>query len=494
MKKTTRLLVLVMAIIMILPLVVACNNGGGEETPQSTTAADMVNTNPGEENTEYVSKLPSMNWEGDSFCVLGKDGGTYTQFTNFEIWREKMDETVVGDAVWTRNQTLKDKYNFVVEQELASNTYTEAQTLYDAQDHVYDLVIYKPINVFNHAVSGNLIDLKEVPYLDFNHPTWSDYINTELTIGGRLYCTSNKFLLQDKARTYTMYYNRELAREHNLGYLEDHIDNNTWTVEEFEKAARLLAFDLDGGGPGHIDDSFGVVAESYASFATLLYGTGFTLGTNDGATIELTGPTSAMDSRVNEVGKVWFDKTLAVCPSDFPGAGSGASMNIFIDRRALFMVGFPSDFDRGLNTNCTFEFGFMPFPKYDTNQDRYYNMMNFHNSSVFAIPYTSPDLERVGFYLEAISEESVGTTYPAYVDSKCKIQDSYDELSAKTLSLCFDSTTYDVVACLNPGGIFNMICDQIPSFRMNIFIRLYNTKGEKPQTELDEYITSFESQ
>jgi hypothetical protein len=136
----------------------------------------------------------------------------------------------------------------------------------------------------------------------------------------------------------------------------------------------------------------------------------------------------------------------------------------------------------------------MPFPKYDTNQERYYNMMNFHNSSVFAIPYTSPDLNSAGFYLEAISEESVGTTYPAYVDSKCKIQDSYDELSAKTLSLCLDSTTYDVVACLNPAGIFNMICDQIPSFRMNIFIRLYNSKGEKPQLELEDYITNFESQ
>jgi hypothetical protein len=169
-------------------------------------------------------------------------------------------------------------------------------------------------------------------------------------------------------------------------------------------------------------------------------------------------------------------------------------MEIFLAKRSLFMIGFPSDFDRGLNTSCTFELGFMPFPKYDEDQERYYNMMNFHNASVFAIPYTTLELDRTGFFLEAISEESVTTTYPAYVDSKCKIQDSYDELSANVLSLCFDSTTYDVVACLDPGGIFAIVCDQVPSFRMNVFVRLYNSKGDKPETELEEYITNFEAQ
>jgi hypothetical protein len=169
-------------------------------------------------------------------------------------------------------------------------------------------------------------------------------------------------------------------------------------------------------------------------------------------------------------------------------------MEIFLDRRALFMIGFPSDFDRGLNEKCTFEFGFMPFPKYDTTQERYYNMMNYHNASVFAIPYTVADLDQAGFYLEAISEESVGTTYPAYVDSKCKIQDSYDELTAKMLDLSLQSTSYDVVACINPGGIFSIVCDQIPSFRNNVFVRLYNSKGEKPQEALNEYIFGFKEQ
>ena len=494
MKSTLRIMALFLALLMLLPAIVAC---GKDDKGKEQNGGDQnaVTTDPN--SGEYVSKLPAYDWEGDAFYILGQDGGAYNQFTNFEIWRENMDGTVVGDAVYTRNDALKKKYNFIVEAELVDNTYTESQTLYDAQDDIYDLVIYNPMKVFNHAASGYLTDLYGIDYLDFDHPAGSSYINTQLTVGGKLYCTSNKFLLQDKARTYTMFYNRELAREYELGYLEDHVDNNTWTLEEFEKCCRLFSFDIDGGGAGGIGDSFGVVAESHASYATLLYGAGFTLGTNDGETITLTGATDAMNTIVTNTGKIWFDKNVTAVPEDFQPIDWAVSFNIFVEERAPFFISFPSDFDAGktgLNTKCNFEFGFMPFPKADSSQERYYNMMNYHNASVFAVPYTVSDLPQVGFYLEALSEESCDTSYTAYIDSKCKIQDSYDELTAKMLDLCFESTSYDVVACLDPGGIFTIICDQIPNFRTNIFIRLYNSKGDKPQTELDEYVTMFQEQ
>jgi hypothetical protein len=104
------------------------------------------------------------------------------------------------------------------------------------------------------------------------------------------------------------------------------------------------------------------------------------------------------------------------------------------------------------------------------------------------------DPAQVGFYLEAISEESCKTTYSAYVDSKCKVQDAYDETCAKMLDLCFDSSFIDILACLDPGGISTIIIEQIPSFRTNIFIRLYNSKGDRPQTELEDYIAGFAEQ
>ena len=493
MKKTLKVFALILAVLCLVPAIVACGGNGdeGNQGGNGTPAPGVVDT-----SDPYATKLPEYDWEEDVFYILGRDGGSYSMFTNFEIWRENMDGTVVGDAVYTRNENLRKKYNFIVEQELVSSPYSDAQTLYDAQDDVYDLVIYQPIKVFNHASSGYLLNLYDIEWLDFEHPTWNEAINDSLTIGGKLYATSNQFLLQDKARTYMMFYNRELARANGIGLIEDHVDNNTWTLEVYEQYCRTTTFDLDGGGLGNIGDSFGLAGSGYDVFAALAYGAGFSLGTNDGENITLTGATDTNNSIIDAVGKSFFDKTVSCAPKDFNPNDAYTCLNIFLDGRALFEISFPTDYDiaQGFNTNCTFELGVLPFPKYDESQERYYNFNNVHNSSVFAIPYTSTDPSQVGFYLEAISEESCKTTYSAYIDSKCKIQDAYDETCSRMLDLCFDSSFFDILACLDPGGISDIIIDQIPSFRTNIYIRLYNSKGDRPQTELDEYIAGFAEQ
>ena len=491
MNKALRLLVLVLAVAMLLPAVVACD-GGKTDDPSATTTGNVVNT-----EDPYETQLPTIDWDEDTFFVLGRDGGTYTQFNNFEISRETMDGDVVGDAVWTRNEALRKKYNFLVDHELVTNPASDALTLYDAQDDVYDLVIYKSNQVFTHASSGYLLDLNTVMYINFDHPTWNADINSELTVGGKLYASTSQFLLQDKARTYTLFYNRELARDYDMGYLEDHVDANTWTLEKFEEVSRKLTFDIDGGGAGDQADSFGVAAESYGSFVALVYGAGFRFGANDGETISLRGSDSstlnAMNNVITAVGKVWFDKTVLCEPQMFEVYDPESPTDIFCDERSLFFSSFPSAFDTGLNKKCTFEFGVVPFPKIDANQERYYNYMNISNDSIFAIPYTVADPAQVGFYLQAISEEACKTSYTAYIESKCKVQDSYDELTAKMLDMSFKCVTYDVVCMLNPGSIYSIIVSDIPFFNTNVFVRLYQNKGTAPADKLDELIAKFEA-
>ena len=488
MKKALRVLSLIMTILMFLPIIVACKNDSGSDGDSEK----IVSTDPAD---PYASKLPAYDWEGDTFFVLGRDAGGGGQDTNFEIYRESLTGDVVGDAVWTRNETLKRKYNFVVKQDLVENTFTKMQTLCEVQYDIYDLVLYQPAKAFTHAASGYLLNMNAITYLDFEHPTWNKEINRELTISGKLYTTTSQFLLHDKKRTYCMFYNRELAREYNLGKLEDYVDGNAWTLETFETVCRTLSFDIDGRGAGDFGDSFGVAAESPASFAALLYGAGFTLGTNEGDTITFTGATLQMHDKVSAVGKTWFDKTVATIPEDHHLFDYYSSQNIFIDGRALFMISFPSDFDveGAIGESCTFELGVMPFPKYDSTQERYYNINNFHNSSLFSVPYTVDDPEQVGFYLQAISEESCKTTYTAYIESKCKVQDAYDELTARMLDLSFRSATYDVVACLNPGDILDIVTSLVPTLRINHFVRFYNAKGERPQNNLDAYMDNFRS-
>ena len=59
------------------------------------------------------------------------------------------------------------------------------------------------------------------------------------------------------------------------------------------------------------------------------------------------------------------------------------------------------------------------------------------------------------------------------------------------LTLSFDSMSYDLVAVGNIGGLYDIIAMQVPSFRANVFERLYNGKGDLPRSELDRLYENF---
>ena len=89
MKKSVRIFVLVLAVLMILPLVAACGKDKGEQGAQAGNNGNVVTTAPGADNGEYVSKLPTYDWDGDIFYILGREDTNGGQGHNFEIWRSQ---------------------------------------------------------------------------------------------------------------------------------------------------------------------------------------------------------------------------------------------------------------------------------------------------------------------------------------------------------------------------------------------------------------------
>ena len=486
MKKSFKILTLVLAVMMLLPLVIACGNkGGGNEGGATTLDPGTVTTDP------TASKLPPMDWGGETFDILGRDGGNYVMFHNFEIWRETMPGDVVGDAVFTRNEILKTKYNFEVTEQLVSNTATEVLTLYDAQDDVFDLVIYQPLNVQAHASSGYLLDLNSLMYIDFTHPSWNEHTNEQLTIAGRLFYTSSDFLLQDKSRTFCMFYNRELARANGLGYLEDHVKDNTWTLEKVNSIVHDFAVELDGNAGHGEHDGFGIATTGSSSFAAFCYGAGFRLSQNVDGYPSLVEPDTKILDIIDQAGKFAFNSNVWFCPSY--GSHKGISdSTVFSEGNTLLYSVFPSVLESALNEKCSFEFGSLPYPKYDSEQERYLTQINIENGSLFAIPYTVADPDMVSFFLQAITEESTKTTYTAFIDTKCKVQDVYDELSAEMLDLTLQNVAYDIVA-ITDSGMWGLIANNVPEFSTNIYKRLWDAKSSNAQTKIDSLIEMYQA-
>ncbi len=495
MKTTLKALSLLLALVMLACSFVAC---GDTRTPDDKDSDTVAGTT--EDNVNDGS-LKVIDWGGETYSILGRDGNGRSQFDNFEVGYDELPVDVVGIAVYKRNENLKNKYNFKVEPIFSVDVAATAQVAYESGDDLYDLAIYRHKDVQAHAQSGYLLNIADLDHINLDYECWYQDVNKELTIGDKLYYTTNNFLLQDKHRFWYCFYNREIARDLNLGYFEDMVDNNTWTLENVTRLTKQGYSDKDGEAGRSPEDHYGYGAQEYYAIAALAFGAGFRLTEKDNYNIpKLVGATDHAINILDKVFGLMYHNASWITPREDPGVANKASEAelMFNEGRLLLLSTFTSSIDYFLSDDEFFEYGVLPNPKIDSEQENYYSFTHVTTGSFLAVPYTVMDEEFAGYALEAISEESTDTSYTAYIDTKCKYQDAYDEDCARMFDLCFRNCTYDIGAFCDFGGIFSALWrgedgggGLAALGKGSIYKRFYDTYKKGAQSDIDEIVEKY---
>ncbi len=435
MKTMIRLLSLLLAIMMVATTFIACGK-------------DDDNDNDDKDNDV-------INWEGEEYRILGRDYEN-NMFTNFEVDRETMPEDVVGIAVWNRNAAIKDKYGLdIVGTLVTGHPESEAKIFLEAGEDTYDLILCAPDSFHPFAMQGYLLDLKTLDYVDLTKDCWNEYANTQLTMGGKLFYTTNKFLLHDKHRTWMVFYNRDLAKDLNIGYLETEVFDGKWTMDRLIEIAKIGAAEKDGIDGMSYYDQWGVgMSDSYC-FTQLALAAGFRFSDhgNDGYP-SLIGATDQMVTVLDKIFELTADDNTCFIHTFRPESDKiGLDNSIFSTGNAVVLVDVVSSFDDFAVAGVSFDLGTIPNPKFNEDQKDYYSAPNVGNGTLLAVPATVYDPAKAGFGLQVLAEESVATSYDAYIETKCKLQDVYDEDGAKCLDIIFEGVVYDVAQIANFGGL-----------------------------------------
>ena len=487
MKTLIRLLSLLLVLVMLVSCFIACDGGDDEKNTDPSTDP---NTN---ESGEDDSSLGDMDLGGITYNILGTDNPNWVHLDNFEIYYDELPEDVVGQAVYNRNQQLKNKYNFIVSQTLAASTHETAKISYESGDDLYDLVLYKPVSVQAHAQEGYLLDLNSIEHINLEHDSWSQYINEQLTIADKLYYTTNDFLLLDKARAFYLFYNRDLASDLNLGYFEDHVDDNTWTLEKMYQLAKQAARDVDNNGPTYTD-YFGLGLQTNFQFITLAASAGFRVTeTNNTGYPTLVGATDKMLNILDATLELTTDKSTTW--QNIGDIYEQHPETVFLDNRMLFVSAFATFIEYNYKVQeSTINFGILPNPKYDSDQEEYNSYPDIHHGSVLAIPYTVADESVAGFCLEALTEASTDTSYVTYIETKCMYQDAPDKDCARMMDLCFENQAYDIGAFLfsDSGELYAYVTENMQATGANLYKRLFDTAKKAAQAELDELFEDYQ--
>ncbi len=449
MKKFLRILSLILSLVFLLLIFASCDNGDSSTDDISTTtsATTSVTTepnsdvsDPSETEKEYI-----RDFNGRTFTVLGRDGSNTAIGKNFEISREAGSEDRVGQAVWERNKKLKNDYNLEVAQELVPNVSLAVHADAVAENSRYDVVIYQPSYAIQHANEAYLIDLYDLEPLDLSHKAFSERINEQLTVGGRLFATTSAFLLQDKSAMNILYYNADLAASAVSFDIAQAVANNTWNAESFYKAMR----DAEQSDA----NKNALVANSFASTGAFVHGMGFDTYTRSEFGIEILYSLGAEElDFFDGITAHLFDDSLSDIPSGVIGSDGNANRDAFCAGNSLFYAGVVHDLYSGSISNASeFDLGVLPFPKKDAQQKEYRNL-SYGDTSVFAVPFSAAEPYDSAFFLQVISEYSIDTTYRAYLDTcQAKLTNAQ---SFDMLKLCLDSLHYDIVSVVNPKNFY----------------------------------------
>ncbi len=435
--------------------------GTNETTP--TSGGETETTATGETETERLQPdLPEANYNGYDFRMLGK-GTHLVHWSSKDLTAEEITGDPINDAVYNRNQLIGEKYNVkFVELAVADyfNQGAELALSCNAQTDEYDMVALKPEGVVSSFITnGYIMDLNDIPNMDLSKPWYDQNSITGMSIDNKVFCVMGDMLTMDDDATGAVFFNKKLAISNDLPDMYGMVKEGTWTIDKLTEFATTAATDANGDGVMKAeDDTWGALSEYAATFA-LISGCGKTMVTKDADDIpQNTTMDEGYIAMYEKVLKLQnnFDVTLyAESLSGYADVWTDCMDVTFQSDRALFNICWLNR--ASLFRDMETDFGILPLPKYDENQENYSSFVHMYCANTIAIPKTGQDFARTGVIIEALSAESMYTLKPAYYDKTLKYKSSRDVESTEMLDIIFATRIYDLGYMFNWGGVYSSV-------------------------------------
>ncbi|MBQ3195759.1 MAG: hypothetical protein IJB65_04760 [Clostridia bacterium] len=516
-----RTLCALLALFMIAACFVAC---GGEEGNNSSQAdnSESVGTNDssnvisgivsdssvgqiGEDNVIYADKLPeATDMGGREFNILQRWFGYGKPSIDFQgevIWEDSEDGTMTNINLAKKKvlDEVQKNYNCTITGIMSTDTPGEIRTALNEDilggTAEYDFCFESYFYYYAFVEDGLLVDLKDLG-IDFSQPWWDQNAVEDLSICNELYYALGDINTYDNDGTFVLLFNKDLYSENggNVQELYDMAKNGDWTFEEFKNIVTGFGHDANSDGTRDEFDVYGLLTETVCLYNHFLASGSKIVdkNANDEPIFDLPngGGYAALTDAVN-----LYLNSNDVLVTDLPqyldkygGTGDGyyePICNAFKEGRGLFLmcalIHLP--FFRDMDD----DYGFLPIPKYNAADDRYYHNMGAHTTSVLFVPVgenaKGEKGQQMGIILDALGAYSKDYLTPEYYEKQLKRSDAQDPDSADVLDIVFDSRVFDLGQVYGSKWNTTSMVEQLDT---NIASRV---EGQKDLIEMNIQIT-----
>ncbi len=504
-----RFLNLFLCLVLIFTAFAACSCGEDEPadstssaSPSDASEAASTADESAEESVDdgdYEPNLPDKKFGGEEviFLVRGDDSGI---FNNWDLVVSESNTDTVNAAIEERNNYVESKYGVkIVDRRCGGSVnggemYTKILSDFNAQTTTYH-VAYAPVyDAIALAPDGIFIDLNEAPNIDITAPWWDQKAMNSMSLAGRYYFGVGDISIQLYETLPCLVFNKDLAKQYNIENMYELVEKGEWTLDKLYQIAKQVSVDADDITGPSVGDFFGIGGQN-DNFQTYFRAAGCnTVELNRYGEPTLTLYSERNDRVLSDVYDMITDQEIFLNCNDYVNTPGWIESPIefvtggFIEGRILFYSDGLLHLDEFADVD--FDFGILPLPKYDKEQDEYQHNIGVWGSSVVCIPENNPDLEMATIIVEALGAKSKSTVTVEFFEKVLNIQSTRDEESELSLRIITSTKSFDMGLCFNWNNLTSIFGDMVGKRQYN-FKSTYEAREGGIISEMNKTIQDY---
>ena len=442
---------------------VACADTTPENTPETTVAdvgGESVPAATEAETTEVNAEniLGHRDFGGETLTFYSRK---YNGEWSSDLIAEQEDGTVLNDAIYKRNAKLSTIYSINFEQIESGkrDCLDDFTKVLNSGDNEFQAAYLGLSDAATAAQRGLLLDMTALDNINLEGEWWTQSLNKAWSIGNSQYFATGAITTVDDRAIRTMFFNKDIVAEHSLKTVYDLVYDNEWVYEKFFEYVEIAKKDDGDGKPG-LNDTYGACAQSTFGFMMTM-ASGEMLASKDADDLPII---AAKETATRFIDVVTY-LTEKISGNEGIYLGDDAIIrDIFGNGQSLFYAEVLTH-AQTMRVNYDLNFGIIPMPKYNAEQENYYQYSTGRNTTVICFPHTlkGDALDMGTFMVEAMAVESVNTVKPAYYEICLKGRYADDAESAAMLDIITTSVATDYAEIYAWGSFHSTIQSAISS-------------------------------
>lgn len=484
-----KLFCILLIVFLVIPFASACSEDDPNDNLSTLATSGSQDGFP----------LKQRNFGGKTIKILTVDETRGNSYYDCEFAATTTNANKVNDAVYNRTQIIKEDYGINLEVKYNNNPSAECKNMIISGDNTYQLVSDSVLNTAKLGIEGNLWDLSQVPNLNLENEWWDQSVVNDLSTAGYHFYLAGDLMVSDKGATWCCFFNKNLIDEYKLEDPYKLVTDNKWTIDKlYEMAKEVSVLNQSLANVTYKNGTFGFITQTFDGIASMVSFNQKMIAKDENDYPLLNIQNEDTYNKFGEFFEVMMDeKTTLLGEFAVPGdqeKGRQEASNTFYDGRGLFQYHKLEHVQDILEANVNFDYGLLPMPKYNEQQDKYYSTCTVYFSQVVSIPLSvhKEELDAIGYTLELLGYYGKEYVKPAYYDLTIKSQKMSDQESEDMLDIIFANRIFDLASIYDYGNALYLYTDII-GLKTNTIVSKIETNASAIQKKVDESIELFKA-